>query len=164
MFSDLVDQVAVRLSAVPRYDRAVAERADLPKATVRAPGRQGGRPKHVVIAFAVLSLVGVIQTLYEYTLYLPTIGLLLDLAWFGPLFLPIARRRTTTLVAALCLAGFVGQAIVFDLVEALPRLPELGVRDIATVVGIVGGLVASIVAMIKPDPDPDFVPNEFTIR
>ena len=141
-----------------------AELADLPKAAIRATGRPRMRPKHVVIAFAVLSLVGVIQTLYEYTLYLPTIGLLLDLAWFGPLILPIARKRTTTIVAALCLAGFVGQAVVFDLVEALPRLPELGMHDIATIVGIVGGLVASIVATIKPDPDPDFVPNEFTIR
>jgi hypothetical protein len=139
--------------------------AELPKATVRgAPLRARIRPKHVVVLFAAISVAGAIQTLVGWTLYYPPLGILLDLAWFLPLVIPLVRKRVRTIAAVLCLAGFAGQALVFELPEALARIGELDWESLSMLVGMSGGLVASVVAIIKPDPDPDFVPNEFTIR
>ena len=139
--------------------------ADLPKATIHgAPTAFRVRRKHVVAAFGLLSLVGVYEVLFAYTVYFPPLGLLFDLAWLGPIVLVLARKRATTLIGVLCMFAFIGQALVFDEFEALSRLHTLKLTEIATTFGILGGLIASVIMIVKPDPDPDFVPNEFTIR
>jgi hypothetical protein len=138
---------------------------DLPRATIHgAPTTFRVRPKHFVVLFSLLSLVGVYRVLIEYTLYFPPLGLLFDIAWLGPGVLVIARKRITTMIGLLCLFAFIGQAFVFDEFEALSRLQMLKLTELATTFGILGGLITSAIAIVKPDPDPDFVPNEFTIR
>lgn len=140
----------------------------LPKATLQpAPGERAPlriRPKHVVALFGLLSLGGMVPSLLAFTLYLPPLGLFFDLLWVTPVVLPLFVKRMTTFKALACLGGFIGQAVIIEMFEALSNLAQLRLGDLVTTIGVALGLVAAIVNLAKPDPDPDFVPNEFTIR
>ena len=140
----------------------------LPKATVRpSVGEWIGlyvRPKHAVCAFAMLSVGGIFPELINLTLYFPPLGIVFDVLWLTPLVLPFAIKRMRTFSALACFLAFVGQAFLFDLTEAIPRIFELHFAEVIITIGIVGGLIAGLVNLVKQDPDPDFVPNEFTIR
>jgi hypothetical protein len=142
--------------------------SELPKASVTpTPGewlRLRATPTSAIVAFALLSIIGVAPTLVALTLYFPPFGILFDLFWLVPLVVPFAVKRMKTWSALVCIGCFVGQAVVFEIDEALPRIFDLKLVHVATTIGILGGLVASLVKIVKQDPDPDFVPNEFTLR
>ncbi|MFN0253610.1 MAG: hypothetical protein ACKV2T_42475 [Kofleriaceae bacterium] len=140
----------------------------LPKATVTPTLgewlRLRAKLTYAIVAFALLSIVGVAPTLVAHTIYFPPFGLLFDVLWLLPLVVPFAVKRMTTWSALVCVGCFVGQAIVFEIDDALPRIFDLELVHVATTIGILGGLVASLVKVVKHDPDPDSVTNEFTIR
>ncbi len=140
----------------------------LPKATLQpAPGERSRlriRPKHVVAAFGLLTFGAMSPALLAFTIYMPPLGLFFDVLWLTPVVLPLFAKRMTTFKALACLAGFIGQAFVIELLDALSHIGDLRLGDLATTLGTTLGLVAAIANLVKPDPDPDFVPNEFTIR
>ena len=83
------------------------------------------------------------------------------LQWAAVFVLPLimaaillAKRPAPMWPAVIALAGFSFGFVRMHLWEVIPRIPDGGLKSITmlvTVVAILGGMVASMIAVVKPD-------------